>query len=64
MNRIKKVLQEQGRTQKWLSEQLGKSQIVVSNYCNNKAQPKLEVLYEISEILSVNVKELLEDSRK
>lgn len=59
MNRIKEVLKEQGRSQKWLSEQIGKSTVMVTNYCNNKRQPKLEVLFDIATTLDVDVKKLL-----
>lgn len=59
LNRIKAVLKEQGRTQTWLAEQIDKSYVVVTNYCNNNAQPSLEVLYNISKILDVDLRELL-----
>lgn len=59
MNRIKEVLKEQGRTQTWLSEKIEKSYVVVTNYCNNNAQPSIEVLRKIAEILDVDVRELL-----
>lgn len=59
MNRIKDVLIEQGRTQKWLAEKVGKSYIVVTNYCNNKNQPSVETLYKIATILQVDVRELM-----
>ena len=59
MNRIKDVLKEQGRTQTWLSEQLEKSYVVVTNYCNNNAQPSIEVLRKIANILDVDVRVLL-----
>jgi len=59
MNRIKKVLKEQGRTQTWLAEKIGKSYVVVTNYCNNNSQPSIQVLTEISQILDVDVRELL-----
>lgn len=59
MNRIKKVLKEQGRTQTWLAEQIGKSYVVVTNYCNNNTQPSLQVLNEIAKVLDVDVRELL-----
>jgi putative transcriptional regulator len=57
MNRIKKVLKEQGRTQTWLAEKIGKSYAVVTNYCNNNSQPSIQVLTEISQILDVDVRE-------
>ena len=59
MNRIKEVLKEQGRTQTWLSEQIEKSYVVVTNYCNNNAQPSIEVLRKIANILDVDVRVLL-----
>lgn len=59
MNRIKEILKEQGRTQTWLAEQIGKSYVVVTNYCNNNAQPSVPVLRQIAEVLDVDVRELL-----
>lgn len=59
MNRIKKVLKEQGRSQTWLAEQIGKSYVIVTNYCNNNSQPSIQVLTEISQVLDVDVRELL-----
>ena len=59
MNRIKEVLKQQGRTQTWLAEKIGKSYVVVTIYCNNNAQPSIEVLIKIAEILDVDVRELL-----
>jgi len=59
MNRIKEVLKEQGRTQTWLAEQIGKSYVVVTNYCNNNTQPSVPVLRNIAEVLDVDVRELL-----
>jgi putative transcriptional regulator len=59
MNRIKEVLKEQGRTQTWLAEKVGKSYVVVTNYCNNNKQPSIHILREIAKVLSVDVRELL-----
>jgi transcriptional regulator with XRE-family HTH domain len=59
MNRIKEVLEEKGIKQKWLAEQLGKSYNMVNSYIQNRQQPRLEVLFEIAEILQVDPKELL-----
>ena len=64
MNRIKKVLKEQGRTQTWLSEKIGKSYVVVTNYCNNNTQPSIQVLTEISQFLDVDVRELLVSTKE
>ena len=59
MNRIKKILKEQGRTQTWLAEKIGKSYVVVTNYCNNNSQPSIQVLTEISKVLDIDIRELL-----
>jgi putative transcriptional regulator len=59
MNRIKEVLDEKGIKQTWLAEKLGKSFNMVNAYAHNRRQPTLEVLYQIAEILSVEVSELL-----
>ncbi len=59
INRIKVVLVEQDRTNKWLSERLGKNAATVSRWCTNEMQPSLETLIEIAKVLNVDVKELL-----
>ncbi|MBK9722644.1 MAG: helix-turn-helix transcriptional regulator [Saprospiraceae bacterium] len=61
MNRIKEVLEEKGIKQTWLAEQLNKSYNMVNGYVQNRQQPRLEVLYEIAEILKVSVKDLLKE---
>jgi transcriptional regulator with XRE-family HTH domain len=59
INRLKVVLAEEGRTNKWLAEKLGKNTATVSRWCTNEMQPSLETLTEIAEVLSVDVRELL-----
>lgn len=59
INRIKVVLAEQRRTNKWLAEQLGKSENTISKWCSNKVQPSLENLIEIAKILDIDVRDLL-----
>jgi len=61
MNRIKEVLEKKGIKQTWLAEQLNKSYNMVNGYVQNRQQPRLEVLYEIAEILKVSVKDLLKE---
>lgn len=63
MNRIKEILEHQGKKQTWLAQELGKSYNMVNAYVQNRQQPRLEVLYKIAEILDVDVKELLESSK-
>lgn len=59
LNRIKVVLAEKNRTNKWLAERLGKDPATVSKWCTNSAQPNLENLMDIARCLEVNVNELL-----
>ena len=59
LNRIKVVLAEKKRTNKWLAEQLGRDPATVSKWCTNTAQPNLENLMEIARCLDVEVNELI-----
>ena len=59
LNRLKVVLAEKKRTNKWLAEQIGVDQATVSKGCTNSAQPNLENLMEVAKCLEVNVNELL-----
>ncbi len=59
LNRLKVVLAEKRRTNKWLAEQLGKDPATVSKWCTNNAQPNLENLFEIARCLGVDVNELV-----
>lgn len=62
INRIKVVLVEQGKSGKWLAEQLGKSTCTVSKWCSNSTQPDLQTLNKIANLLNVNIKDLLNNS--
>ena len=59
LNRLKVVLAEKKRTNKWLAEQLGKDPATISKWCTNNAQPNLETLVDIAKCLEVNVNELI-----
>ena len=59
INRLKVVLAEKKRTNKWLSEQVGKDPATVSKWCTNTMQPNLETLVAIAKVLDVDVKDLL-----
>ena len=59
INRLKVVLAEQKRTNKWLAEQLKKDPASVSKWCTNVSQPSLETLVAIAKCLNVDVKDLL-----
>lgn len=59
INRLKIVLAEKKRTNKWLAEQLCKDQATISKWCTNISQPTLEMLVKIADVLEVDVKDLL-----
>ena len=59
--RIKIVLAEKNKTNKWLAERLSKSEITISRWSQNKSQPSLEQLGEIAKVLEVSPKDLIND---
>ena len=59
INRIKVILAEKRRTNKWLAEQLGKDPATVSKWCTNTSQPTIETLLMIADLLEVNYTELV-----
>lgn len=59
INRIKIALVENDKTGKWLAEQVGKNEATVSRWCSNKMQPSLDTLVRISELLDIDVKDLI-----
>lgn len=61
INRIRVVLAEQNRTNRWLAEEIGKSEITISRWVQNKSQPSLEQLMQIAKLLSVSPKDLIND---
>lgn len=58
INRLKVVLAEKKRTNKWLAEQLGKDPTTVSKWCTNTIQPNVETLVEIAKCLNVEIQDL------
>ena len=59
VNRIKLVLVEKKRTNKWLSDQMGVTPSTVSKWCTNSSQPDLPSLLKIADLLEVDIKELI-----
>ncbi len=58
-NKIKVVLVDKKKTNKWLAEQMGCSPTTVSKWCTNACQPPMETFVKIAELLEVNITELL-----
>lgn len=59
LNRLKVVLAETKKTNKWLGEQLGKDKTTISKWCTNTCQPDLGNLMKIAKLLEVGVADLL-----
>ena len=59
INRIKVVLAEKKRTNKWLAEQLGKDPATISKWCTNACQPPMETYMRIAKLLDVDLKDLV-----
>ena len=59
INRIKVMLAEKRKSNKWLSEALGVAPTTVSKWCTNNAQPPMETFMRIAQILEVNLDDLV-----
>lgn len=59
INRLKVVLAEKKRTNRWLATQLGKNEATISKWCTNTTQPSLDDLVAIARCLEVDTKDLL-----
>lgn len=64
LNRIKEVLEEKGISQTWLAKKLDKSFNTVNSYVCNRSQPNLETLLQISQILNIDMKDLIADQEE
>ena len=63
LNRLKIVLAEHKKTNKWLADQLKKDPATVSKWCTNNTQPSLETLRDIADLLEIDIKELINSTR-
>ena len=59
INRIKVVLADKKRTNKWLAEQLGCAPTTVSKWCTNACQPPMETFIKVAKLLEVELTELV-----
>jgi DNA-binding Xre family transcriptional regulator len=59
INRIKVVLADKGHTNKWLAAQLNCAPTTVSKWCTNAAQPTLETMMRIAQLLDVDMNDLV-----
>lgn len=58
-NRIKIVLAEKNKSNKWLAKKLDMSETTVSNWCTNHRQPSLPTLFKIATALNMNPRNLI-----
>lgn len=61
INRIKVVLADKKKTNKWLAEQLGKDQTTISKWCTNTSQPDLGSLIKTAKLLGVELANLVRE---
>ena len=64
LNRIRVVLAELNQKNKWLADKLGKNQATVSQWCNNVRQPSIDTLNDIAKVLDVDIRQLLNPTKK
>lgn len=61
INRLKVILAEKNVSSKWLAEQLGKNEAIISRWCTNEVQPPLKTFVQIAEKLDVKLTSLFND---
>ena len=61
INRIKVVLADKKKTNKWLAEQLGKDQTTISKWRTNTSQPDLGSLIKTAKLLGVELADLVRE---
>ena len=64
INRLKAVLAEQGKTNKWLAVKLDKNETTISRWCTNEVQPSMDNLVAIASLLKIDVRELINPTEK
>lgn len=63
INRIKAVLADSKKTNRWLADALGKNEATVSRWCTNETQPSIETFFQIAKLLDVDIRELLNKTK-
>ena len=64
LNLLRVVLAEQNKTNRWLAEQLGKTEHTISRWCHNKSQPSVPQLNEIANVLNVDIRSLITSTKE
>ena len=63
INRLKAVLAEQAKTNKWLAGELNKNETTISRWCTNEVQPTVDTMIQIAALLKIDVRELLNSTK-
>ena len=56
---LKELLKTKGIKQNWLASRLGVSEVTVSNWVKEKSTPSLKHLEQLSELLNIPLKDLI-----
>ena len=59
INRLKILLAEKKKTNKWLCEQLGVNPTTVSKWCTHSSQPSLEMVLKMMEVLDADINQII-----
>jgi len=59
INRLKILLAEKKKTNKWLSEQLGVNSTTVSKWCTNSSQPSIEMVFRMMDVLDADISQVI-----
>ena len=63
INRLKIVLAEKNKSNKWLAEQLGRNETTISRWCTNDTQPPVETIVHIAKVLDVDIRDLFHPTK-
>jgi DNA-binding XRE family transcriptional regulator len=61
---IATILHDQRRTQAWLAQQCGVTKGHINQIISGKTNPSLKLLFKISDVLSVNINEIVDNNLK
>ncbi|HWY33405.1 MAG TPA: helix-turn-helix transcriptional regulator, partial [Nitrosopumilaceae archaeon] len=62
LNRLRVVMADKNKTNRWLAEKLKVNENTVSKWINNSQQPNLMTFYKISVLLEVDMRDLFEST--
>jgi putative transcriptional regulator len=62
LNRLRVVMADKNKTNRWLAEKLKVNENTVSKWINNSQQPNLMTFYKISVLLEIDMRDLFEST--